>query len=191
MPKLLVITLFFLMPLSCFAQYTISGKILNSATKKPVANADVFINNSTGGTTTYANGDFKLFNIRNGKYTLIISEIGYNDMIRQIQVNNNDIDLGDIMLVQSNKTLKEVVIKPKEIPSEYFYNFKEQFLGKSDIAHDCRILNPEILDIGYNRTDSSYTASSDGYLIIENPDLGYRIKYKLLDFYYMSNTDSP
>jgi hypothetical protein len=189
MPKY---TLFFLLllPLSSFAQFTISGRVVDFKDKKPVANADVFLNNSTSGTNTGKNGEFKM-SVRPGKYFIIVSIIGYTDYSAQVQVINGNVTLGDIEIAPSNKTLKEVVVKPNEIPSSYLYNFKEQFLGSSDIAHDCKILNPEILDISYNRNDSTYSASSGDYLIIENPDLGYRIKFKLQDFYCTTNIDSP
>lgn len=189
MPKYLILFLL-LLPFDSFAQYTISGKILNYNDKKPVADADVFLNNATAGTNTDVHGEFRL-NIKPGKYFIIVSIVGYNDFSQAVQVVNGDVRLGDIYLTPSNKTLKEVVVKPKEIPESYLYVFKEQFLGKSDIAHDCRIINPEILSIAYNRLDSTYSATSDGYLVIENPDLGYRLRFELNHFFYSSNIDSP
>ncbi len=190
MPKYLIFLLL-LLPLSSFAQYTISGRVLNNSDKKPVANADVFLNNATAGTSSDGNGNFRITNVRPGKYFIIVSIVGYTDFSEQVQVVNGEVRLGDIYLAPSNKTLKEVVIKPKEMPAGYLYVFKEQFLGKSEIAHDCKILNPEILTINFNMSDSSYTATSDGYLIIENPDLGYHLKFKLNNFYYSTNPDSP
>ena len=183
MPKFLVF-LFIILPFSCFAQYTISGRILNYADKKPIASADVFINNATSGTASGSNGEFKLNGVKPGRYYIIVSIVGYNDFSEPVQVNG-DIRLNDIYLTVSNKTLNEVVVKPTEIPTDLMYNFKQQFLGKSDIAQDCKILNPEVLDINFDRVTRLLTASSSGeYLIIENPDLGYRIKYKLADFAY-------
>jgi len=41
--------LLLLLPLSCLAQLKISGKVINSKTLKPVANASVFLSNATVG----------------------------------------------------------------------------------------------------------------------------------------------
>jgi hypothetical protein len=38
-----------LLPVSCFAQFTVSGRVLNQADKKAVANASVFLSNSSVG----------------------------------------------------------------------------------------------------------------------------------------------
>ena len=60
--------------------------------------------------------------------------------------------------------------------------FKEEFLGISVYAQGCKILNPEVLDLQYDKTSRVLTASSQEFLIIENNALGYRIKYLLNDF---------
>ena len=65
-----------LLPLGCFAQFTISGRILNQADTKPVANASVFLSNSTIGAKTSVDGSFILHNVKPGKST-VISIIGF------------------------------------------------------------------------------------------------------------------
>jgi hypothetical protein len=54
----LSVVLLFLLPFTCFAQYVITGKIISSADKKPVASASVFLNNAIAGSTSTENGSY-------------------------------------------------------------------------------------------------------------------------------------
>src|ERR1700685_1436911 len=57
--------------------HLLKGRVTDSLTGKPVSGCSVFINNSSKGTITNANGDFVLQNLGEGKFELIISSIGY------------------------------------------------------------------------------------------------------------------
>jgi hypothetical protein len=67
----------FLLPFTCFAQYVITGKVLNSADKTSVANASVFLNNAVAGSKTDDKGAFTITNVRSGQYNLVVSSLGY------------------------------------------------------------------------------------------------------------------
>ena len=178
-------TLFILLlPLICFAQVTISGRILNQADTKPVANASIFLSNATIGDKSAADGTFTLRDVKPGKYELIVSIVGFDVFHQTLMVNNGDINLHDITIFPKTIALKEVSIKPVYDPNrERNLNlFKDEFLGKSALAKECKILNPELLDISYNEAESTLTASSVDFLEIENNALGYRVKYLLTNF---------
>ena len=178
-------TLFILLlPLICFAQFTISGRILNQADTKPVANASIFLSNATIGDKSAADGTFTLRDVKPGKYELIVSIVGFDVFHQTLMVNNGDINLHDITIFPKTIGLKEVSIKPVYDPNrERNLNlFKDEFLGKSALAKECKILNPELLDISYNEAESTLTASSVDFLEIENNALGYRVKYLLTNF---------
>src|SRR6202012_3076613 len=66
---------------------------------------------------------------------------------------------------------------------------KKQFLGTSERASDCKILNPDVLDIDYDGTNNQLSASSYDFLEIENDALGYHIKYLLKHFLFNTNTN--
>ena len=170
-------------PVNCFAQFTISGRVLNQADSKPVANASVFINNATIGSATSAKGTFDLYNVKPGKYYVIVTIIGFETYSQEVTIADHNITMPDIILTPKITELKEVVIKVNHNRDKYFnmyYGlFKSEFLGTSTIASDCTILNPEILDFDYNDETDMLTVSSDDFLQIENPDLGYKVKYML------------
>ncbi|HEY8782974.1 MAG TPA: carboxypeptidase regulatory-like domain-containing protein [Mucilaginibacter sp.] len=173
-----------LLPLGCFAQITITGRILNQADTKPVANASVFLSNATIGSKTANDGTFTLHNVKPGKYDIVVSIIGFETYDQIITVGNSNITLPDIAIFPKTIALKEVTVKYHVDPDRenYLNWFKNEFLGTSDIAKECKILNPEALDFSYDEDAHKLTASSYDYLQIENNALGYRIKYLITDF---------
>ena len=94
------------MGLSLAQTYNISGKILNSKTKEPIENTNVFIENSNVGSTTDNEGYFLLSLSNNIKKTIIIKikMIGFEEKIITVDLINPRINLNDIYLeVQSLK----------------------------------------------------------------------------------------
>ena len=176
--------LIFLAPLSCFAQFTITGKVLNKADKKPIENVSVFLSSATVGDRTAADGSFTLHNVKPGKYDLVVSDIAFETYSQPVVVENN-VRLPDIMLMPKVRSLNEVTVKYHADPdrSRYLEWFKDAFIGSSDRARDCKLINPEVLDLKYDKEKQVLTASSADFLVIENRALGYKIKYLLTDFW--------
>ncbi|HEY9002053.1 MAG TPA: carboxypeptidase-like regulatory domain-containing protein [Mucilaginibacter sp.] len=172
-----------------FAQTTITGRVVNHNDKKPIANASIFLSNTTIGNESAKDGNFILKGIKSGKYQIIVSVVGFKTYNENIVANDNPIDLHDIELVPEVKTLKEVSIRYKADPDRELYLklFKDQFIGTSELASDCVLINPEVLDLDYDKSKYTLTASSYDFLKIENKDLGYRLKYLVKDFSYCAN----
>src|SRR6478609_4183136 len=102
---LLLLSLF---PVTCFAQFTVSGRILNQSDTKPVPDASVFLSNATIGDKTAQDGRFTLQNIKPGKYELVISLMGYDIEKRNITVDNSNIILPDITIFKKTIALNQV-----------------------------------------------------------------------------------
>ncbi|MGZ3822905.1 MAG: carboxypeptidase-like regulatory domain-containing protein, partial [Mucilaginibacter sp.] len=168
---------------TCFAQLTIKGRVINHADRKPLANVNVFLKNTTIGDKTSDDGSFTLQLAKSAKYQLIVSFIGFGTYQQEIQVNN-DITLPDIEIFTKTVVLKEVSIKFKSDPyrQRNLEWFKDDFLGTSELAKECKILNPHVLDLSYDETSGTLTASSYDFLVIENRALGYKVKYLLTNF---------
>jgi len=164
--------------------YKITGRVVNSSDKKPVANASVFLNNSAIGAKTADDGTFKLNNAKPGKYDMVVSFVGFETYRQTITVNDKDIALPDIEIKPQAILLSEVKIKPvTDAAREKYYGwFKDEFLGTTQLAQDCKILNPEILDFDYDEETKILTATSQDFLEIENDALGYKIRYLLTNF---------
>jgi len=185
--KNLFLTLFFaLLSLGCFAQYTISGRVIGQADTRPVPNASVFLSNATIGNTTGADGSFRLTNVKPGKYTLVISIVGFDVFNQVITVTDKDIDLQTITIFPRTIGLAEVKIKGTKGAdpdrAKYITWFTADFLGNSDLAKECKLLNPEMLDFNYDNANNILNASSVDFLIVRNEALGYNVKYLLKTF---------
>ena len=171
----------FFIPACANAQYHISGKVIDSATSKPLPDASVYLSNATLGTKTNAGGNFDISGVKSGQYEFVVSMVGY-DTYRQTIMINKDIDLSSVRLVQKPIQLAEVKIGPDPDWANRFEMFKKSFLGRSENAAKCEILNPHALDFDFNSQKDVLTASSAADLIIENRALGYRIRYQLISF---------
>jgi TonB-dependent SusC/RagA subfamily outer membrane receptor len=181
--------LFLLLPCAVFSQFSLSGRVINHDDNRPITNVNVFLNNTTIGDKTTNAGIFTLHNVKPGKYDLAISIVGFFSYSETITVNNANSTLPDIYLTPKVTVLNEVKIKPKE-DTEWQRNldlFKNEFLGTSDLVKECKIINPELLDLSYDEKTQILTAKSVDFLIIENKALGYLIKYLLSNFNYNQN----
>jgi TonB-dependent SusC/RagA subfamily outer membrane receptor len=108
-------TVLWLLPSSVRAQqlrYTISGKVLESATRQPIAGATVRIDNTVLGTPTDPNGNFTLTaTLQPGNYTLSVSYIGYKSkQVRFTLGDNSQVRLEDILLEEDAARAEEVVV---------------------------------------------------------------------------------
>ncbi|MDP9081394.1 MAG: carboxypeptidase-like regulatory domain-containing protein [Bacteroidota bacterium] len=177
---------FILLSLCCFAQYSITGRVISQADTKTVAIAGVFLSNATIGSHTAADGTFTLRDVKPGKYDLVISVVGFDTYLQPVTVTNNNIDLQTITIFTKSITLGEVKIKATKGPdpdrARYMTQFTGEFLGTTDVAKECRILNPELIDFDYDSANNILKASSVDFLVIQNDALGYKIKYLLKDF---------
>ena len=179
------ILLFILLSLSSFAQISVKGRVINQTDTKPVANASVFLSNATIGDKTADNGTFTLGHIKPGKYDLVVSIIGFDTFKQNITISDADITLPDITISPKTTDLNEVTVKAERSDPErqgYYEKFKKEFLGRTTLTADCRILNPELLDFHFKADSNTLTASSVDFLEIQNDALGYKIKYLLNDF---------
>lgn len=181
MPKCFAL-LFFVAPLFCFSQVKITGRVLNMTTTHPIPFASVFLSNTTSGMETDSAGYFTLTNIKPGRYDLIVSILGYETAQQSLVIADKDISLPPVDLVSTSILLKTVRIKPDNTWWRLYKDFKSEFLGPGKFAKQCKILNPDSLDLAYSDTTRQLTAKSRGFLIIENKALGYKVKYLLERF---------
>ncbi|TAL51441.1 MAG: carboxypeptidase-like regulatory domain-containing protein, partial [Chitinophagaceae bacterium] len=107
------IFLFFFLISSCFAlgqsNFTVSGKVFDSASKEPLVSASVFCQNTTQGTATNKEGNFSL-SLKPGGYDLIITYTGYQSKLIRISQNENTTGL-QVEMVKAEQSMEEVVIR--------------------------------------------------------------------------------
>ncbi|GAA4335626.1 hypothetical protein GCM10023149_43690 [Mucilaginibacter gynuensis] len=171
----------YLLPLGCLAQYSITGKIVNATDNTAFPDASVLLSNTTVGTKSNDDGSFTLNNVMPGKYTLIVSAVGFEKYQQEIMVNKN-IAVNNITLKVKTTVLQDVTIKLDPNRNKYLAMFTKQFLGSKGNALQCKILNPEVLRFDFDQAANVLYAYADDFIELENKALGYKIKYLLKYF---------
>jgi len=163
-------------------QITVSGKVVNEETGAPLENVNIFLSNTTIGTTTAKNGEFIITNIPYGTYDIIFSCVGY-------QTEKQSFSSYQPAILNFNVTLKMKMINLSpvnvtgSIPKDWKENlniFTKLFIGETINAEDTKILNPEVLYFVKDDKTNSFKAYADSVIKVQNDALGYLL-YVVLD----------
>ena len=162
-----------------------TGTVVDAANQKPLVNASVFINGTSKGTVTDAEGRFQLVPSAAASYEIIVSFIGY----KTVQFKPSTSDMGNkfrFELSVLEAETENVVVEPdvKDGWRQWGRTFIETFIGKSELAGRCRLLNPEVLRFKYNRNTRVLRVIARDALLIENNGLGYNIRFQLEQYEY-------
>ena len=179
-PALLL--LFTLLTLSAWSQRSVKGMVKDAATNLPIAGASVFLNNTSVGTATNSNGEFELF-LPSGKYELIVSSISYATANQTV----SSFEAPSYLTIKLNpkaQELETVVVEAfdKDGWEKWGQFFTDQFIGTSAIAADCKLKNKEVLRFRHSKKNNELTVLALEPLIIENPALGYTLRFQLETF---------
>ena len=194
MKKILASMAIMAISFSVFSQsyYTVFGKVISSETKQPLQGASVFAQNTTLGTATDAEGNFKLA-LPDGGYTLAITFTGYNTETRRI--SNADANDRTIVyeLSERQKQMEEVaVVATSEVKdgwNKYGDFFIEKFIGKTVNSALCSIKNKDAVKFYFSKKRNRLKVLATEPLQIENAALGYNISYNLDSFTHEYNTE--
>lgn len=112
---LLLIFVFYFSP-ALAQKLSVKGKAIDAIDQKSLANGSVLLINTVDSILLHAlrtdqNGDFKLTNLKSGKYTLLISYPKMADYIKNLTLSDASVDLGNIAMELKSKLLNEVVIQ--------------------------------------------------------------------------------
>ncbi len=186
--KIILSSFFFLFAVSLKAQFTISGLVLDSATREPLSPASVFCQNTTLGTTTNKQGEFAI-HLKSGGYDLIFSFTGYQTQTVRVSEDKRV----EILLVKEDKSMGEVIIKSSnEVPDgwqKYGDFFLEHFIGATPNAAKTSIVNPDVLKFYYYKKSNKLKVLATDAIQISNQALGYNMRYQLDSFVYYYGTD--
>ena len=174
------------------ANYTISGKIIDAATKLPLQGASVFAENTTIGTATNTEGFFRL-QLPNGGYSIVVTFTGYQTETKRVTTADAGNREMVIEIKQKEKELQDVVIKASfEVKNgwvKYGDFFLENFIGKTANSQQCVIKNKEAVKFFYYKRKGLLKVMAEEPLEITNDGLGYNIKYTLDSFVHNYKTE--
>ena len=186
--RIFIILLFSGISFKSYSQFTVTGIVLDSASREPLTAASIFCQNTTMGTYTNKQGEFSMA-LKSGGYDLIISYTGYQTQTIKVSDNTKL----EVLMRKEDKSLSEVVIKTSnEVPNgcdKYGDFFVKNFIGSTPNAAKTIVQNPEVLKFFYYKRSNKLKVLATDAVMIANNALGYNIRYQLDSFVYYYNTD--
>jgi len=165
--------------------FTISGLVRDQ--KDGLPGASIYLSGYKIATVADNDGRFKLPNLKPGSYDILVQLVGYLPYSKSVIISDKSVQV-ELVLKENVAQLEEVVIRADPNRQKYINQFKEFFIGKTPNALQCKILNPQVLNVDFDITKSTLTVSTTEFLVVENKALGYRLKYMLDHFEYNSRT---
>ncbi|MBF6609031.1 MAG: carboxypeptidase-like regulatory domain-containing protein [Flavobacterium sp.] len=185
MKSLLLVLL--LLSIGANAQQILQGRVIDGETKQPLEGARAFISNTTYQTITNADGKFYV-QTPSSNYKLGISYIGYESKVIPSEMLVGDGNVFVFELFTQTESLDAVTIMSPEERRNLQRLFTNLFLGTSANAEDARILNIDDVIFNADKENGVVEATCDVPLIIENPNLNYRITFLLSYFTYRQSS---
>lgn len=127
MQKFILTTIAIISFLGSFAQNaTIKGNIQQTDSTTVLPGVSVYLEKTNIGTSSNGNGNYIISKVPAGDYTLIVSNIGYNPIRKEITVENNSTITLNFILTESISILTEVTVTGgnigiKDIPGSVHY----------------------------------------------------------------------
>lgn len=187
--RFLFLALSLFVTLFASAQFTVSGVVLDSATREPLNPASVFCQNTTLGTTTNKEGLFSL-QLKSGGYDLVFTYTGYQTQTIRI---TGDVSRFEILMAKEEKKMEEVIITASNEVMDGWEKhgdfFLKHFIGATPFSEKCKIQNPEVVKFYYYKRSDKLKVLATEPLIISNDALGYDLRYQLDSFVFYNKTE--
>ena len=171
--------------------FIVTGHVIAKETGLPLQGASVFAQNTTMGTATDKDGNFKLY-LPPGGYDLVVTFTGYNADSRRVSSAEAPTDM-NFVIAQKEKEMADVAIvassEVKDGWQKYGSFFLDEFIGNTANSKACVVTNPEVLKFYFSKKKNRLKVMAAEPLHIENKSLGYNITYTLDSFVHEYNTD--
>ncbi len=167
--------------------FNISGNVLDE-NSDPLVGVNIFLDGTTIGTSSDAEGKYFIDKIPPGNYNLVFSYIGYENGVYNLTENNGGSRIQDHNMILSVDQLDEIEVVSNRISNDvkdwplYFTLFKNDLFGTSKNAKQCTITNPEVINFSYDETSNKLTAHTSAPINIVNKAMAYQITYFLESF---------
>ncbi len=185
---LAVFTLLLSLNAAAQGHYNVMGVVADEK-GQPLSSATVFISGSEKIMMTNERGEFIFHNLDPGVFQLTVTMLGFTPDVRSLVIQTTSPNL-KVVLKPTAIALNEVKIPAGNSLEDYYQLFKAQFLGISPNGLDCEITNRDVIKLNYDQKKGILTASANGFLVIQNKRLGYKVRYLLRGFTYNAITNS-
>lgn len=148
-----------------------------------IPGATVFITNTKHIQSTNNEGSFTFNNIAPGTYEVVVKFLGYSPAVKSVTVTDKPAAVV-FKLSESNTILNTVTINAGPDPNheKYLADFKKYFIGETDNARQCILVNPEVLHFHYDKNSDVLSVTANDFVIVQNKALGYNLKFLLTQF---------
>jgi hypothetical protein len=162
--------------------FTIKGVVRDAKTAEVVPFANVFIANTTKGTSTNERGEYIISKIPLGTVIVSVSMVGYAPARQTIRGETDATKEIDFTISPNEQELNEVKVSANRDKTweKQFQRFSKAILGESPLAKVCSFKNSYQID--FEDTKGVLKASSTRPIELENLALGYRIFFTLTGF---------
>jgi len=166
------------------SSYAINGTVTESETKQPLEGVNVFLDGTTIGTTSDMNGFFEITNVKRGGYVLVLSMIGFSVESKKIEIPQRKFKSIEVVLKPKSYEMPviNVIASVDDEWADQYKKFLTNFIGDSENAEECEILNKEQINFTVERKTGEFSAHSNEWLEIINKALGYKVFFNIRDF---------
>ena len=106
--KLLVVALFMLASTAVLAQSSISGSIKGQS-GETLPGVSILLKGTAKGDVSDFDGNYKISNIVDGTYKLVVSYVGFDSFTQEVIVSGNNVTV-NIVMVENAESLDEIII---------------------------------------------------------------------------------
>jgi hypothetical protein len=183
--SVLILLLIFAFQISAKAQNNtilISGSVVDNE-GKPLPFATVYLNNTSFFSTTDTLGNYKLWvPTYLQKLEIVASFVGFKP--GKVTLSQNGKNKKVMFRLESRTDLAEVTVTAKldRFWKKKWRIFEDGLLGDTPFSNHCEILNPGVIKLDFDKTQSKVTAYSRAPLLIYNKALGYKLQVDV-DFF--------
>lgn len=164
-----------------YSQFDLSGRVEDEGTQQPIPKASVYFNGTTIATNTDDKGNFVFNNLRLINTEIVIFSPGYELLIFK-PTEKNVQGKRVVFRLQHKEAVADKLQTEPESRKQALIAFKENLLGVTLEASECKILNEDALYFLPGNTETEYQIMCDTPLIIVNKRLGYLINYNLIEY---------
>ena len=165
---------------------SVSGHVFDEK-GEPLRGVSVYVDGTTLGTDTDAEGKFSLSYINALQAVLVFSKLGYesNYLVGVAGIKDLKVTLQPKFI-----DIEEVVVHGLFTRKQLLNLFKARFLGIDAAGKKCKIENEKALVFDFDYDSHRLSVVSREPLQIVNPYLGYRLQMNLKEFYAISKFNS-
>ncbi len=158
----------------------VRGKVVDATDGTALQGAHVFLDGTQQGAFTDGQGAFELETSGFRNAVLVVSFVGYQSRSINLKNKGHEPLTVELRPVPQSLATAEVKAKSSNKRKRWLRQFRKDFLGASNYASKCTILNPEVLR--FEEKDGYLLAHAGQLIEIENNASGYRVHFLLEHF---------